>query len=120
MQIIINAPDDMPSVVIEQQVEEFESKLKKIKYQPQKQVDESCKIYDQASLSALAQVKKGDKTGMTEITDIDESIKQLKNVIKPDEKPSKWALLAKGIEEGNYFNGYSEEIKKDTLEVREG
>jgi len=122
MQIIINAPDDMPSAVIEQQVEEFENKLKTLNYQPQKQVDESFEIDEQACLAALAQVKQGDKTGMTEIKDVDESIKQLGNAIKPDAKPSKWALLAQEITSNPDLNfaGYSEQIKRDAKEVREG
>jgi hypothetical protein len=36
-----------------------------------------------------------------------------------EEKPSKWALLAQEIEQKNYFGGYSEQLKKDMLEVRE-
>lgn len=35
-------------------------------------------------------------------------------------KPSKWALLLQEIEIGNYFNDYSEQIKKDVQEVRKG
>ena len=37
-----------------------------------------------------------------------------------EENPSKWALLAQEIEQRNYFGGYSEKLKKDMLEVREG
>jgi len=122
MQIIINAPDGIPSAVIEQQVEEFESKLRTLKFQLQKQGDELFKIDKQACLDALAQVKRGDKTGMTEIKDIDKSIQQLKNAIKPDAKPSKWALLVQEIDSNPDLNlaGYSEQIKKDALDVREG
>jgi hypothetical protein len=38
-----------------------------------------------------------------------------------EEKPSKWALLAQEIENNPalQLNGYSEQLKKDMLEVRE-
>mgnify|MGYP000503448550 CR=1 FL=1 len=81
MQIIINAPDDIPAAIIEQQVEAFESRLKALSYPPQKQSDKLFKIDKQACLDALAQVKRGDKTGMTEIGDIDQYIEQLKHEI---------------------------------------
>jgi len=62
MQIIINAPDGIPSAVIEQQVEEFESKLRKLKFQPKKQADESHKSentlsFEQAMNETLEQNK---------------------------------------------------------------
>lgn len=68
------------------------------------------------------------------------AIQQLKNLADPDsfvdqlitkalvnqqritDKPSKWALLAQEIDKNPELNlsGYSEHIKKDALEVREG
>jgi len=46
--------------------------------------------------------------------------KALQNQVAPKSKPSKWALLAQDIEKNNYFDGCSEQIKKDAQEVREG
>jgi hypothetical protein len=46
--------------------------------------------------------------------------KALQNRMEVKKQPSKWALLAQEIEQRNYFGGYSEQLKKDMLEVREG
>lgn len=46
--------------------------------------------------------------------------KALQSQVKVEKKPSKWALLVQEIEQGNYFNDYSEKIKIDAKEVREG
>ena len=46
--------------------------------------------------------------------------KALQTQTEAKARPSKWALLAKEIEERNYFGGCSEQIKKDAQEVREG
>jgi len=46
--------------------------------------------------------------------------KALQTQTEAKTRPSKWALLAKEIEERNYFGGCSEQIKKDAKEVREG
>lgn len=45
--------------------------------------------------------------------------KALQSQAAIEEKPSKWALLAQEIEQRNYFGGYSDQLKKDMLEVRE-
>lgn len=57
------------------------------------------------------------------IPDIDDFVNQvikkaLQNRMEVKKKPSKWALLAQEIEQRNYFGGYSEQLKKDMLEVR--
>ena len=91
MQIIINAPDAISAAVIEQQVKEFEDKLKALSYQPREK-------------------KK----------DINAPEKCLKNQEMIESKPSKWVLFTQEIEKGNYFNDYSEQIKRDAKEVREG
>ena len=59
------------------------------------------------------------------IPDIDDFVNQvikkaLQNRMEVKKQPSKWALLAQEIEQRNYFGGYSEQLKKDMLEVREG
>lgn len=48
--------------------------------------------------------------------------KALKNQVTAKKKLSKWALLAQEIDSNPDLNlaGYSEQIKKDALEVREG
>ena len=48
--------------------------------------------------------------------------KALQNQVKVEKKPSKWALLVQEIDSNPDLNlaGYSEQIKKDALEVREG
>ena len=48
--------------------------------------------------------------------------KALQSQVKVEKKPSKWALLAQEIDSNPDLNlaGYSEQIKKDALEVREG
>jgi regulatory protein YycI of two-component signal transduction system YycFG len=48
--------------------------------------------------------------------------KALQNQLVINDKSSKWALLAQEIENNPTLNldGYSEQLKKDTLEVREG
>ena len=47
--------------------------------------------------------------------------KALQNQAVANDKPSKWALLAQEIDSNPALNldGYSEQLKKDTLEVRE-
>lgn len=47
--------------------------------------------------------------------------KALKNQLISNDKPSKWALLAQEIENNPTLNldGYSKQLKKDTLELRE-
>ena len=52
---------------------------------------------------------------------VEEALKKaLQSQAIPKSKPSKWALLAQDIEKNNYFDGCSEQIKKDAQEVREG
>ena len=47
--------------------------------------------------------------------------KALQNQLISNDKPSKWALLAQEIENNPTLNldGYSKQLKKDTLELRE-
>jgi len=81
MQIIINAPDNLPQAVIQQQIKEFESKLQHLqKGIKNKNIpNEVFKINEQACLQALSKIKQGDKSDSTNIGNIKDYIESLKN-----------------------------------------
>jgi len=83
MQIIINAPDNLPKTVIQQQIKEFEEKLQILQHDIKKSLplDDEFKINQQECLDVLAKIKQGDRSGMTEIGNIDDYIENLKNKI---------------------------------------
>lgn len=73
MQITINIPDNLPQSVIRQQIKEFEIRLQKL------QEYQELKINKQACLEALAKIKQGDKSNLTEIGNVNDYIINLKN-----------------------------------------
>ena len=75
MQVTINVPDTLPLAIVQQHIREFETKLKQL------QDAEEFKIDKQACLDALAKIKRGDKSDITEIGNISDYIKNLKNEI---------------------------------------
>lgn len=75
MQITINVPDNLPFAIVQQQIAEFENRLKRL------QEAEEFKIDKQACLASLAKIKQGDKSDLTEITNVSDYIKDLKNEI---------------------------------------
>lgn len=75
MRITINVPDDLPQEVIEKHVIELEEKLKKL------QLAEEFKIDEQVCLDALAKIKRGDKSDITEIVNVTDYIRELKNEV---------------------------------------
>ncbi len=75
MQITIDVPDNLPHSFIQQGIAAFKEKLNQL------QDNEEFKIDPQACLDALEKIKRGDKTGLTEITDVKEYIANLRNEI---------------------------------------
>ena len=75
MQITINVPDNLPQEVIDKYIAELEEKLKQF------QKAEEFKIDEPACLDALAKINSGDKSGMTEISNVKDYIRALKNEV---------------------------------------
>jgi len=75
MQITINIPDNLPREIVEKYLSELEEKLKQF------QTDEEFKINEQMCLDALAKIRQGDKSGITEIANVKDYIRELKNEI---------------------------------------
>lgn len=72
MQITLDIPDNLPLSIVQQYISEFELKLKQL------QNHEDFKIDEQACLNALANYRKGDKTNISEIGNINDYISDLK------------------------------------------
>ena len=78
MQITLDIPDNLPTSVIQQYISEFETKIKRYQHEHE---HEEFKIDEQACLKALAKIKQGDKSGITEIGNVKNYIESLKNEI---------------------------------------
>lgn len=75
MRITINVPDNLPREVVEKYLFELEEKLKQF------QTDEEFKINEQTCLDTLAKIKQGDKSSITEIANVKDYIRELKNEV---------------------------------------
>ena len=83
MQITINAPDNLPKSVIQQQIKEFENKLQQLQHNVKEKVfqNDDFKIDPKMCLKTLDKIKKGDLSGFTEIEDIEAHVQGLQDEI---------------------------------------
>lgn len=75
MQITIDVPDNLPDAFLQKELQAFKERLNKIMEKEELRID------SQACLQALAKIKAGDTSELTELGDIDEYIEKLKHEI---------------------------------------
>ena len=81
MQITLTIPDGLPESLIQQEIKKFEAKLNKFKNNAKSITENDLKIDTQACLEAFERIKKGDRSQLTEIGNIDHYIENLRHEV---------------------------------------